>query len=198
MPQQATHEYWHMQHFTSMNPNLHQHACTIWFTGRPSAGKTTLAVALYDALTQRKFVCRTLDGDDLRNGLSKNLGFTENDRIENIRRVAEVSKLFVDTGIICINSFISPTRKVREMAKEIIGPERFIEVYVNAPADICENRDVKGMYKKARAGMISDFTGVSAPYDAPPDPDIELRTDLFSVEECMNTCLGFVLPRISF
>jgi adenylylsulfate kinase len=181
-----------------VNPNLNQHACTIWFTGRPSAGKTTLAVALYGALTQRKFVCRTLDGDDLRNGLSNNLGFTENDRIENIRRVAEVSKLFVDTGIICINSFISPTLGVRELARGIIGSERFIEVYVNAPAVICENRDVKGMYKKARAGIISDFTGVSAPYEAPLSPDIELRTDLLTVDECLNTCLDFILPRIRF
>lgn len=181
-----------------MSPNLHQHACTIWFTGRPSAGKTTLAVALNVALTHCGFVCRTLDGDDLRNGLSKNLGFTEEDRTENIRRVAEVSKLFVDTGIICINSFISPTHEVREMARNIIGSDRFIEIYVNAPADICENRDVKGLYKKARAGMISDFTGVTAPYETPLNPSVELHTDLMSVEDCIKKCMDFILPRISF
>jgi adenylylsulfate kinase len=181
-----------------MSPNLHQNAYTIWFTGRPSAGKTTLASALNLELTQRGFVCRNLDGDDLRNGLSKNLGFNEEDRTENIRRVAEVSKLFVETGIICINSFISPTREVREMARNIIGPDRFIEIYVNAPADICENRDVKGLYKKARAGMISDFTGVTAPYETPLNPSVELRTDLFSVEECIKKCMDFILPRISF
>ncbi|MBU1010068.1 MAG: adenylyl-sulfate kinase [Bacteroidetes bacterium] len=180
-----------------MSPNLKQQPKVIWFTGRPSAGKTTLALALYEALSDRGFVCRILDGDVLRDGLNSDLGFAPADRIENIRRVAEVSKLFIETGLICINSFISPTAKIRAMAQQIIGSENFIEVFVNAPASVCEKRDVKGMYKKARAGLITDFTGVSAPFDAPLNPDIELKTDLFTVEACIAKALDTILPLIS-
>lgn len=180
-----------------MGLRLNQVPKVIWLTGRPSAGKTTIAQALDLRLTDLGYLCRTLDGDVLRNGLNSNLGFNPSERIENIRRVAEVSKLFIETGIICINSFISPTESIRHMARAIIGAQNFIEIYVNAPADICEQRDVKGMYKKARAGIIPEFTGVSSPFEAPLDPDVEIHTDTNQVEQCVEECLLHIIPRIS-
>ncbi len=177
---------------------LHQHAVVVWFTGLSGAGKTTLAGQLERELGQRGFLTRLLDGDNMRTGVSNDLGFSEADRKENIRRVAEISKLFLDCGIICINSFISPTRAIRQTAKAIIGPEYFIEVYVNAPLAVCEQRDVKGLYKKARAGRIQNFTGIDAPYEPPENPNIEIRTDRLSVKDSVEKCLDFVLPRITF
>ncbi|MDP3463185.1 MAG: adenylyl-sulfate kinase [Bacteroidales bacterium] len=180
-----------------MGLRLNQAPKVIWLTGRPSAGKTTIAQALDRRLTDLGYLCRTLDGDVLRNGLNSNLGFNPSERVENIRRVAEVSKLFIETGIICINSFISPTESIRHMARTIIGAQNFIEIYVNAPADVCEQRDVKGMYKKARAGIIPEFTGVSSPFEAPLDPDVEIHTDTNQVEQCVEECLMHIIPRIS-
>ncbi len=177
---------------------LHQQARVIWMTGLSGAGKTTLARKLEWELSRKGFMTQVLDGDNVRTGINKDLRFSETDRYENIRRVAEISKLFLNCGIICINSFISPTNTIRAMAKEIIGPPDFIEVYVNAPLDVCEQRDVKGLYKKARAGLLHQFTGIDAPFEPPENPDIEVRTDRLTVEATVKKCLDFILPQITF
>ena len=177
---------------------LHQHAVVIWMTGLSGSGKTTLAREIELELSRRGFLTRVLDGDQIRTGISNNLGFSPADREENIRRIAEVSRLFLDCGIICINSFISPTVAIRRMAKKIVGESDFVEVYVNAPLTVCEQRDVKGLYKKARAGQIKGFTGIDAPYEPPEKPDVEIRTDRLSVEDSVKKCLDFILPRIAF
>ncbi len=177
---------------------LHQQARVIWMTGLSGAGKTTLARKLEWELSRKGFMTQVLDGDNVRTGINKDLRFSETDRYENIRRVAEISKLFLNCGIICINSFISPTNTIRAMAKEIIGPPDFIEVYVNAPLDVCEQRDVKGLYKKARAGLLHQFTGIDAPFEPPGNPDIEVRTDRLAVEATVKKWLDFILPQITF
>ena len=138
-----------------------------------------------------------LDGDLVRTGINKNLKFSVEDRKENIRRIAEVSKLFVNCGVVTINCFISPTDEIRAMAKNIIGKDDFLEVFVSAPLEICESRDVKGLYAKARKGEIPEFTGISSPFDIPPDPDLVLKTDLMSVEESVQCALEFILPKIT-
>ena len=177
---------------------LNQNARVIWLTGLSSSGKTTIAGNIEMELNKRGFLTQILDGDNVRTGINYNLGFSEDDRFENIRRIAEVSKLFMNCGIICINSFISPTHKIRHMAMEIIGKENFIEVFINAPLNVCENRDTKGLYKKARKGEIKNFTGIDAPFEAPEHPDIELKTDVLSIEESAEKCLKHILPIISY
>jgi adenylylsulfate kinase len=157
--------------------NLKHQGKVIWLTGLSGAGKTTLANGLQDLLNQHGYLTKVLDGDVVRVGLNKDLKFSEADRNENIRRVAEVSKLFIAEGIITINSFISPTKKMREQARLIVG-DSFIEVYVNTPIDICEMRDVKGLYVKARNGEINNFTGIGSIYEAPINPEIEILTEL--------------------
>ena len=137
-----------------------------------------------------------LDGDNIRSGINSNLSFSEEDRRENIRRIAEVSKLFLNCGIIAINSFISPTEELRHIAREIIGKENFIEVYINAPLDVCEKRDVKGLYARARKGEIPDFTGVSSPFELPDGADLEIRTDLLTIDESVAKLLEYLLPKI--
>lgn len=176
---------------------LKQHAVIVWMTGLSGAGKTTLSYALEKSLAEKGFFVMTLDGDIIRNGINRNLGFSEQDRFENIRRIAEVSRLFLDCGIITIASFISPTREIRNMARTIIGPEDFIEIYVNAPLTVCESRDIKGLYSKARRGEIKQFTGIDAPYEAPAAPVLEIRTDQLSVEESVNKMVEILLPRIT-
>ncbi|MFI3259352.1 MAG: adenylyl-sulfate kinase [Rikenellaceae bacterium] len=176
---------------------LNQRATMLWFTGLSGSGKSTLAVALERELYQRGFVCRILDGDNIRTGINKNLGFSPEDRLENIRRIAEVGKLFVDSGIITISAFISPTEEVRELARGIVGADDFVEVYVSTPIEECERRDVKGLYKKARAGEIKEFTGVSQPFEAPTNPEIEIDTTGLSMERAMEQLLECVLPRIT-
>lgn len=175
---------------------LKQHSVMIWFTGLSGSGKSTIAITLERELHKRGLLCRILDGDNIRSGINNNLGFTEADRIENIRRIAEVSKLFVDTGIITIAAFISPSNDIREMAANIIGKDDFLEVYVSTPIEECERRDVKGLYAKARRGEIKNFTGISAPFEAPAHPALTLDTSALSLEESVNKLLELILPRI--
>jgi adenylylsulfate kinase len=175
---------------------LNQKARVIWFAGLSGAGKTTLAKILEEELFKRGYLVQILDGDNIRSGINSNLTFSDEDRMENIRRIAEVSKLFMNCGIIAINSFISPTHEIRHMAMEIIGKDDFIEVYINAPLEVCEQRDVKGLYAKARRGEIKDFTGIDSPFEVPEGADIEIRTDLWSIEECVEQLMDFILPKI--
>lgn len=176
---------------------LHQKGVMVWFTGLSGSGKSTIAIALERELHKRGFLCRILDGDNIRSGINNNLGFTETDRIENIRRIAEVGKLFVDTGIITLAAFISPNNEIREMAASIIGKDDFLEIYVSTPIAECERRDVKGLYAKARKGEIKNFTGISAPFEAPSHPALSLDTSVLSVEESVNKLLDIILPKIS-
>ena len=177
---------------------LHQHSVMIWFTGLSGSGKSTIAIALERELQKRGLLCRILDGDNIRSGINNNLGFSEEDRVENIRRIAEIGKLFVDTGIITIAAFISPNNDIREMAANIIGKENFLEIFVSTPIEECERRDVKGLYAKARRGEIKNFTGISAPFEAPTNPALSIDTSILSVEESVNKLLELILPRISF
>lgn len=167
-------------------------------TGLSGSGKTTIARGIELELNRRLFLTQILDGDNIRAGINNNLGFSESDRFENIRRISEVSKLFLNCGIICINSFISPTRQIRQIAYDIIGRNNIIEVFVNAPLEVCEQRDTKGLYKKAREGKIKDFTGIDSPFEAPENPDIEIRTDILSIEESMKICMDYILPAVTY
>lgn len=175
-----------------------QRSKTIWMTGLSGSGKTTIALGLEKELFDRGFFVKLLDGDDVRTGLNKDLSFSEKDRTENIRRIAEVNKLFVSSGIVTINCFISPTIEIRRMAREIIGPDDFIEVYIKAPLEICEQRDVKGLYARARAGLIREFTGIDAPYEIPGHPDLTLDTTHCTEEESIQEALKYIIPRIQY
>ena len=175
---------------------LKQHGVMVWFTGLSGSGKSTIAIAWERELHKRGLLCRILDGDNIRSGINNNLGFTEADRVENIRRIAEVSKLFLDTGVITIAAFISPNNDIREMAADIIGQDDFLEVYVSTPLEECERRDVKGLYAKARKGEIKNFTGISAPFEVPAHPALTLDTSVISLEESVNKLLELILPRI--
>ncbi len=175
---------------------LKQRSRVIWLTGLSGSGKTTLGSYLEKELFSMGYLTQMLDGDNIRSGINANLSFSDEDRRENIRRIAEVSKLFLHCGIIVISCFISPTREIRAMARKIIGPEDFLEIYVNAPLEICEQRDVKGLYKLARNGKISDFTGIDSPFEAPANCNLEIRTDQLTVKESSRQLLDFVLPWI--
>lgn len=177
---------------------LHQKSAMIWFTGLSGSGKSTLAIALERELYKKGFLTRILDGDNIRSGINNNLGFSGTDRTENIRRIAEVSKLFVDCGVVTIAAFISPTRAIRQMAREIIGENDFLEIYVSTPLEECEKRDVKGLYKKARKGEIPDFTGISAPFEAPLHPFLAIDTSRYSLEESVKILLEVIEPKIKF
>jgi adenylylsulfate kinase len=177
---------------------LGQRAKVIWLTGLPCSGKTTLAVALEHDLFRRGFLCQVLDGDNVRAGINNNLGFSSADRTENIRRIAEVSKLFIGNGIITINAFVSPTNELRDLARKIIGAQDYLEIFLNPSVETCERRDVKGMYQKARMGEITDFTGVNAPFEASLHADLELRTDTLSVEDCLGNMLEMIIPKIEY
>jgi adenylylsulfate kinase len=171
---------------------LGQKGVMLWFTGLSGSGKSTVAVALERELHRRGRLCRILDGDNIRTGINANLGFSEADRKENIRRIAEVSKLFVDTGIITIAAFISPTEEMRQMAAEIIGRNDFKEIYISTPLEECERRDVKGLYAKARLGEIKNFTGISSPFEAPMNPDLSIDTSAVSLEESVRMLLALL------
>lgn len=175
---------------------LGQRSVMVWFTGLSGSGKSTIAIALERELHRRGLLCRILDGDNIRSGINNNLGFSPADRVENIRRIAEVSKLFVDTGIITLAAFISPSDELREMASSIIGTDDFLEIYVSTPIEECERRDVKGLYAKARKGEIREFTGVSAPFEAPAHPALRLDTSRLTLEESVAKLLELILPKV--
>lgn len=175
---------------------LGQRGVMLWLTGLSGSGKSTIAIALERELHKRGLLCRILDGDNIRSGINNNLGFSAEDRVENIRRIAEIGKLFVDTGIITIAAFISPGNELRQMATHIIGAEDFLEIYVSTPLEECERRDVKGLYAKARRGEIKNFTGISAPFEAPERPALSLDTSKLSLEESVNILLELVLPTV--
>jgi len=174
---------------------LRQEAATIWLTGLSGSGKSTIAFELEKQLICLGHAAYALDGDNVRHGLNRDLGFTPKDRTENIRRIAEVARLFNEAGVFVITAFISPYRADREMARTIIGVERFIETHIAAELDICEKRDPKGLYKKARAGQMSDFTGISAPYEAPTNPNLRLNTGTMTVTETLDEILRHLTPR---
>lgn len=169
----------------------------VWFTGLSGSGKSTLANALDQLLFEKNIHTYVLDGDNIRLGINNNLGFTETDRTENIRRVAEIAKLMVDAGIIVITSFISPFAADREMARSIIGQANFVEIFVDCPLNICEQRDVKGLYAKARKGEIKNFTGIDSAFDIPLSPDLIVDTNKVSVEECIDLVLKKIEPKLA-
>ncbi len=176
---------------------LGQRGCVVWMTGLSGSGKSTIAIALERELHNAGRFCVVLDGDNVRTGINNNLGFSDADRTENIRRIAEVAKLFVQQGAIVLCCFVSPTIAIRAQAKAIIGADDFVEVYVDTPLEVCEARDVKGLYAKARIGALKDFTGISAPFEAPPSPAIRIATDGRSEEASTTELLKFILPRIT-
>jgi len=174
---------------------LKQIGLVVWMTGLSGSGKTTIAVALEKMLASAGVLTQVLDGDNIRSGINNNLGFTEDDRKENIRRISEVSKLFVNCGIVTLNCFVSPTKDIRQQAKNVLGAD-MVEVFVNTPFEECEKRDVKGLYAKARAGEIKNFTGLDAPFEAPENPFVEIITVGHSVEQCAKQIYDAVLPLI--
>ena len=175
---------------------LGQRGLMLWMTGLSGSGKSTLAIALERELQRRGILCRILDGDNIRSGINNNLGFSPADRRENIRRIAEVARLFVDTGIVTIAAFISPSEELRRMAAGIVGEEDFVEIYVSTPLRVCEERDVKGLYAKARRGEISEFTGISAPFEAPQSPALSIDTSASPLGDCVEDVLKLILPKI--
>jgi adenylylsulfate kinase len=175
---------------------MNQHATLIWFTGLSGSGKSTLAVQLEAELHERGYKTYLLDGDNIRAGLNKDLTFTDEGRVENIRRIGEVSKLLLDTGIIVLSAFISPFQADREQVKKIVGAENYVEVFVDAPLEVCEQRDVKGLYKKARAGEVRNFTGIDSPYEAPENADIHIPTHQLPIEQSIEKLLNTLLPKI--
>ena len=164
---------------------LGQNGCVLWFTGYSGSGKSTLATALEKALIDDHHFAYVLDGDNVRHGLNRDLGFAAEDRTENIRRIGEVANLFADAGVITLTAFISPYRADRQLAREVIGSDRFREVYLTTPLEVCEERDPKGLYKKARAGEIGEFTGISAPYEPPLNPDLIIDTSANDLKTCV-------------
>lgn len=168
---------------------LGQKGVMLWFTGLSGSGKSTVAIALERELQKRGLLCRILDGDNIRTGINANLGFSADDRRENIRRVAEVAKLFVDTGIITIAAFVSPTEDLRNLAQHIIGKDDFKEIFISTPIEECERRDVKGLYARARRGEVKNFTGISAPFESPQHPALSLDTSKLSLEESVAQLL---------
>lgn len=175
---------------------LNQNSFTVWMTGLSGSGKSTIAKGLERYLHDLGFLTQMLDGDNVRAGINNNLGFSEEERTENVRRIAEVSKLFINCGVITLNCFVSPTIKMRELAKSIIGDENFIEIYVNASLNDCEKRDVKGLYAKARAGEIKNFTGIDAPFEAPIDPSLEINTSDLTIDASIQRVIDYILPKI--
>ncbi|HOY16783.1 MAG TPA: adenylyl-sulfate kinase [Haliscomenobacter sp.] len=177
---------------------LQQRSKVLWLTGLSGSGKSTVAKYLERLLFNEGYLPQVLDGDNIRFGINSNLSFSPEDRLENIRRIAEISKLYLHSGIICINSFISPSREMRDLARSIVGAEDFIEIYINAPIEVCEARDVKGLYQKARAGLIKGFTGIDDPYEAPENPNIEIRTDQMTIEASAMRIMEHLRPLVTY
>lgn len=175
---------------------LKQKSLVIWMIGLSGSGKSTLALGLENKLNEIGILTQLLDGDNLRVGVNNNLGFSETDRLENIRRASEVAKLFMNCGVVTICSFISPLVQYRELASEIIGKENFYEVYINAPFEVCEARDVKGLYKKARNGEIKNFTGLDAPFEEPTNPSLEIKTDRLTLDESLEVLFEKIVAKI--
>jgi adenylylsulfate kinase len=192
--QKATNITWHEANVvqTDREQLLNQKGCVIWFTGLSGSGKSTLALEVESKLYQRGHLTYVLDGDNVRHGLNKNLGFSPEDREENIRRIGEVAKLFADAGVIGMTAFISPYRADRDNARDLLDEGRFVEVFVDCPLEVCEARDTKGLYEKARAGEIKEFTGISAPYEAPPHPELTVNTSDQSLEECTANVIALL------
>lgn len=190
----------HPQNFSvskEQRSSLHGHkSLIIWFTGLSGSGKSTIANLLELKLYEKQISTFILDGDNLRSALNKDLGFSLKDREENIRRVGEVAKLFVESGIVVLGTFISPLEKDRKQVRDLVNKEEFYEVYVKCPLDYCEKRDPKGLYKKARLGEIKDFTGITSPYEEPLNPDLVLETDKLTEEECANKLFESVINQI--
>ena len=178
--------------------NLNQRGISLWLTGLSGAGKTSIGNYLEKKLFQNAIITAFLDGDNIRTGINNNLTFSEKDRIENIRRIAEVSKLFNSSAVVTINCFVSPFKSSRELAKKIIGKENFFEIFIDTPISECERRDVKGLYKKARAGEIKNFTGISSPFEPPLNPALTISTFEKSIEKSGDELFNFILPKIKF
>ena len=172
---------------------LCQHGMMVWFTGLSGSGKSTIAMGVERELHKRGILCRILDGDNIRSGINSNLGFSPEDRMENIRRIAEIGKLFVQTGIVTLACFVSPTNDVRRLARNIIGEEDFKEIYVSTPLEECERRDVKGLYARARRGEVKEFTGISAPFEVPENPTLEIDTSCLSLEESVKRVVELIM-----
>lgn len=172
---------------------LHQRGMMIWFTGLSGSGKSTLALGAERELHRRGILCRVLDGDNVRMGISAGLRFTEEDRRENIRRIAEVGKLYVETGIVTLAAFVSPTNELRQLVRDIIGNDDFREIYVSTPLETCEQRDVKGLYARARRGEIKDFTGISSPFETPLHPDLCIDTSVLPLEESVRQVVNLII-----
>lgn len=195
--QKATNIKWHHGKITKEDrvKLLNQKGVTIWLTGLSGSGKSTIAVELEHVLIENKHHAYILDGDNIRHGLNKNLGFSPEDRTENIRRISEVAKLFTDANIITITAFISPYRKDRDAVRKLLNDGKFIEVYVKCSVDVCEERDTKGLYKKARSGEVKDFTGISAPYEEPHNPELTIDSSKLSVEESARAVLNYLIEK---
>jgi adenylylsulfate kinase len=176
---------------------MNQKPKVIWFTGLSGSGKSTLATQLEFQLHAKKFKTYLLDGDNVRGGLNNDLDFSDISRKENIRRIGEVSKLFLDSGLVVLSAFISPFEEDRSQVRYIVGSENFVEVFVDCPLEVCEQRDVKGLYKRARSGEVRNFTGISSPYERPQNPDITISTHLQNASESLTLLLDFVIPTIS-
>ena len=185
-----------MQSRSDKERQLGQRGATIWFTGLSGSGKSTIAIALEERLSREGILCRILDGDNIRTGINRGLGFSEEDRRENIRRIAEVCKLFTDTGIVTLAAFVSPTNELRGLAREIIGDEDFVEIYVATPLEECERRDVKGLYAKARRGEIRDFTGITSPFEVPVKPTLTIDTTNRDIESCVDEVYNVIIEKI--
>lgn len=188
------HTIWHEPTITRKDREIlnNQRSCILWFTGLSGAGKSTLAHALEDRLHRLGNHTYVLDGDNIRKGLCSDLGFSDEDRTENIRRIGEVAKLMIDAGIIVMTAFISPFRNDRQVARDLVEDGDFIEVFCDAPLDVCEDRDVKGLYKKARAGEIPEFTGISSPYEEPLAPELKIDTARLTVDECIDAIIDYL------
>jgi len=184
----------HEHHVSKEERSQHkqQKPSILWFTGLSGSGKSTIANAVEAKLNQLQYHTYLLDGDNVRMGLNRGLGFSDEDRIENIRRIGEVAKLFVDAGTIVLTAFISPFQEDRDRVRELVEENEFIEIYIDTPLEVCESRDPKGLYQKARKGEIADFTGISSPYEAPQSPELHLKTDKNDIQECTNIIINYL------